>query len=184
MAGCFDNFEHEEVSLCPQDEVQAGIIEDLFYIPSDHVDTETLPDPQVATGFAESVTVTTALVPITGKGFQKLRAQVDLNSLTSALVGNKGNKKNQSTVNYFLPGVRAQLVGFAKQMKNVPCIVVCKDRNGNHWQVGTKDNPVYFDNFEITTGQAVEDDNGATGTWMCNTVPYKYDAEIPLYPEV
>src|SRR5690606_30473551 len=119
--------------------VQAGITEDFYYIPADHIDTETLPNPVLETGFAASVTVNTALIPILGKGFKKMRAQVDLNSLMTNLVGNKGNKKDQTTLNYFIPGMRDQLVGFKKKMKNVPCIVICKDRNGNNWQVGTKD---------------------------------------------
>lgn len=179
---CFENFDIEDVSLCPQEEVQAGITEEIQYMPSDHVDEEATESE--ATDFEGSVSLTGDIVPITGKGFKKLKMQVDLNGLKSVLVGNKGNKKVQVTLEAFLPGMRPKLVGFQKLMKNVGVILIVKDLNGNKWQIGTKDIPARFENIDIDTGKTLEDNNGATLNIVCNTYPRLYTGNIPAVPVV
>lgn len=177
---CFENFVHEEVLICPNDDLQAGLSEgEIYYMPTDFISTMGMP---TETTFEGSVTISEDIEPIVGKGFQKLRCQVDMNSLTSDLVGNPGNKKDQSTLNLFLAGFRAKLLGFKKQMKNVPATFIVKDRNGNQFLIGTKLIPARLDNFELTTGQGNEDDNGGPATIISNSIVYAYTGNIPLQP--
>lgn len=175
---CFENFQHEEILNCPNDELQAGLAEgEIYYMPTDFIQTLNMPTSK---SFEGSVTVTQNIVPIAGKGFQKLRCQTDMNSLASALVGNPGNKKDQSTLTLFLAGFRAKLLGFKKQMKNVPAVYIVKDRNGRQFLIGTILNPARLDNFELTTGDSQDSDNGGTATIISNWTVMEYTGDIPL----
>lgn len=177
---CFEEFATEDISLCPQNEIQAGIAEEIYYIPVEHVASE----GEMSTGktFADSVTRTGDIVPIAGKGFKKLKLQVDLNGLKSSLVGNKGNKKTQTTLEAFLPGVRAVTLGFQKQMKNVGVILLVPDLNGQLYQVGTKLASARFDNIDADTGKTLEDNNGITLTVVSNSSPIVYEGKITTEP--
>ncbi|MFA7448757.1 MAG: hypothetical protein WCY77_09995 [Weeksellaceae bacterium] len=177
---CLENFQHEEILNCPNDDLQAGLAEgEIYYMPADFIASMEMP---TETTFEGSVTITEDIEPIVGKGFQKLRCQVDMNSLASALVGNPGNKKDQSTLTIFLPGFRAKLLGFKKQMKNIPATFIVKDRNGNQFLIGTTLIPARLDNFELTTGQGNEDDNGGTATIISNSTVYAYTGNITEQP--
>jgi len=182
MADCLENFQHEEILNCPTDDVQAGLAEgQIYYTLTDFISAMTMP---TATTFAAAVTIADeSLTMLEGKGFQRMRCQVDMNSLASALVGNAGNKKDQSTLTVFLAGFRAQLLGLKKLTKNAELTFIVKDRNGKQYLIGTKLNPARIDNFELTTGTGAEDDNGGTMTIISNSIVYEFTGDIPLQTE-
>lgn len=188
MADCFENIPVEDILNCPNAELQAGLSPFADFLPHPHLQTMTLPVAGPTSTLENLGTVSADIVPIAGKGFVKLDLQVDLNSVSTSLVGNRGNKKDQTTLNIFIPGTKAQVLGFKKTYKNIPGIFVVKDYNGRQFVIGTKDAPAYIDNLEVTTGMANEDNNGATGTIISNANLYEYTGVVtyltePVVPE-
>lgn len=177
---CFTDVPYEDITICPNEEVQAGLSPEVYFIPKAFLGVT--PFVYQTTGGIEKAAGIDNIVPAVGKGFIKLDLQVDLNSVSTALVGNRGNKKDQTTLNVFIPGTRATVLGFKKLYKNVPGIYLVKDYNGNTFCVGTDLSPAYIDNLEVTTGQGNEDNNGGTGTMMSNSNLYVYNGSIVMQP--
>lgn len=175
---CFDSIPLEDIENCPNEELQAGLSPEVYFLPKHLVDTFT--GPTTGADYASAVTVSTDIVPKANEGFVKLDLQIDLNSVTDALVGNRGNKKDQTTLNIFIPGTKASVLGFKKLYKNVPGLYLVKDYNGNTFLVGTPLAPAYIDNLDVTTGQGTDDNNGGTGTMIANTSLLVYTGNITL----
>lgn len=176
---CFDGIPVEDVKMCPNEEVQAGLSPVVYFIPKAFLDYNSivLPSKPFA-NLAAAATVVADIAPLADKVFIKLDLQVDLNSASTALVGNRGSKKDQTSLNIFIPGTRAKVLAFKKLYKNVPGIYLVKDYNGKTFMIGTYLAPAYIDNLEVTTGQGNEDNNGGTGTIMSNSNLYEYTGII------
>lgn len=183
MADCFENVPLENIETCPNEELQAGLSPKMQFSPENFIQTMTLPELTAGSTLESVVTITADIVPIAGQGFVEIDLQTDLNSFEAALVGNKGNKKDQTTLNCFIPGTKPKVLGFKKLYKNVRGIFIVKDNNSQTWIIGTKDKPAYFDNFAVNTGTGNEDNNGGTVTVVANTDPYLYTGVIPLKTE-
>lgn len=177
---CFENTALEDITICPNDELQAGLVPEVYFMPRAFLKTFKLPTTTAT--YASAATITDDIEAIIGKGFVKMDLQIDLNSVNSNLVGNRGNKKDQTTLNIFLPGTKAEVLGFKKLYKNLPGIYIVKDNNNKKFIVGTKDQPAYIDQLDVNTGQGPEDDNGGTGTIIANCNLYEYTGNIPLNP--
>lgn len=183
MADCFENTPFEDIETCPNEEFQAGLSPVAYFLPSAFLQTMTMPTLSETSTLEQMGTVSADIVPITGKGFVKLDLQVDLNSVSTALVGNRGNKKDQTTLTIFVPGTKAKVLGFKKLYKNVPGIYIVPDYNGKKFVIGTPLAPAYIDNLEVTTGTGNEDNNGGTGTIISNANLHEYTGDIPLLTE-
>lgn len=175
---CFENTPLEDILACPNEELQAGLSPEAYFLPQPFVDTMTIPQLSPTSTLQEMGTVSEDITPIAGQGFVKIDLQVDLNSVSTALIGNRGNKKDQTTLNVFVPGTKAQVLGFKRVYKNVPGIYIVKDYNGKMFVVGTKLAPAYLDNLEVTTGVGNEDNNGGTGTTVSNANLFEYTGVI------
>ena len=177
---CFENTPLEDILVCPNDEFQAGLSPEIYFLPKAFLKTFKL--PANTSTYAQAATITQDIEPIVGKGFVKMDLQIDLNSVNTNLVGNRGNKKDQTTLNIFIPGTKAEVLGFKKTYKNLPGIYIAKDNNGKKFVIGTKDQPAYIDELDVNTGQGPEDNNGGTGTIIANCNLYEYTGNIPLNP--
>lgn len=176
---CWEEQPVETLGLCPQDEVDAGVAEEIFYSIVENV--KTIPKPaEGATTLEGVVTITEAIEMEAGKGFGRMKLQADLNGLTAALTGNVGNKKVQTTIAAFIAGAKAQLYGFQERYRNAKMIFIIPDLNGSNWLVGDKLKPARFDNFDIVTGQTAEDNNGGTMNIIARKGPRLYTGVIPL----
>lgn len=180
---CFENTPLEDILLCPNVETQAGLVPETYFLPHPFIQTMEVPVLDADSDYKKMGTISEDIVPIAGQGFVKMSLMIDMNSVTSNLVGNRGNKKDQTTLNIFIPGTRAEVLGFKRLYKNVPGVFVVKDQNGRTFVVGTKDAPAYIDNLEFTTGAGPEDDNGGTGTIIANTNLFEYTGDIVLKTE-
>lgn len=180
MENCFENFEIEDITICPQEEINSGLVTKLDYIVDEHIKTEATASEEI--DYEGSVTLTGDIEPVTGKGFKTLGIQVDLGSLAAATIGNKGNKKIQTTIEVYLPGVKAKTIGFMNAVKNLGFVILVKDKNGTQWQIGTKDIPARFETQEANTGKVIEDNNGTNLVIVADTYPRVYTGVVPYAP--
>lgn len=180
---CFENIPLEDINICPNEELQAGLAPEVYFLPKPFLKTITIPDLDANSSYEDMGTITADIEPIVGKGFVKLDLQIDLNSASTALVGNRGNKKDQTTLTIFVPGTKAAVLGFKRLYKNIPGIFIVRDLNGRKFVIGTDLAPAYIDNLEVSTGTSPEDNNGGTGTIISNANMFEYTGNIPLNTE-
>lgn len=179
---CFENHPLEDINICPNEELQAGLAPEVYFLPKPFLQTLTIPVLGVNSTYEAMGKITADIAPIVGKGFVKMDLQIDLNAVSTALVGNRGNKKDQTTLTIFVPGTKATVLGFKRMYKNIPGIFIVKDLNGKMFVIGTDLAPAYIDNLEVTTGTSPEDNNGGTGTIISNSNLYEYTGNITLMP--
>ena len=98
--------------------------------------------------------------------------------LKITLVGNAGNKKAKTELEFKIARFSDVTLDFINRYKNVPMIFVVPDAQGTLWVIGTKINPAYMDTAEATTGKKAEDDSGITIKIITNSKPYKYAGTI------
>lgn len=181
MANCFDDINLENVNHCPNNETAAGLSTKFHYAPEPHIATLTLPTITAATTYEERITIpTTGLVPVTEKGFKEADILVDMNEITAAYVGSKGNKKMKTDLDAYMPGFRGQVIGFLDAHKNTPMILAVKDSTGQNWIIGDKINPAYIDTAEAKTGKTFEENSGVTIKITSNAPPRMYNGTITV----
>lgn len=175
---CWEDEVIEDIGLCPQEDVDAGIAEEIYYSLVEHI--KSIPAPIPAASLESYVTIAGPIVMNPGKGFAKMKLQVDLNGLKAALVGNKGNKKVQTTLEAFIAGFKAQLIGFQEKYRNARLVFAIPDANGNTWLVGDKLKAARFENIDLDTGKTAEDNNGATMNIVAVKGPRLYTGDLPM----
>lgn len=175
---CWEDEVIEDIGLCPQEDVDAGIAEEIYYSLVEHI--KSIPAPIPAASLESYVTIEGPIVMNPGKGFAKMKLQVDLNGLKAALVGNKGNKKVQTTLEAFIAGFKAQLIGFQEKYRNARLVFAIPDANGNTWLVGDKLKAARFENIDLDTGKTAEDNNGATMNIVAVKGPRLYTGDLPM----
>ncbi len=181
MPDCFDNIHTESVNNCPNNEITAGISTKMHYALEPHIETLTLPTITNTSTYEERITIpTTGLVPATGKGFKEVDILLDMNEITTSLVGKKGNKKSKTDLDCYIPGFKGKVIGFVHTLKNVPLIISIKDSAGQNWIIGDKINPAYIDTAEAKTGKTVEEDSGVTIKITSNAIPRMYNGTITV----
>ncbi len=181
--GCFDNVAHENIDNCPNVEVAGGTATRLLYAPAPHLDKLDLPTD--LSTYESRMTIPEAnLVVATGKGFKGIDVMVDESELKSLLVGNRGNKKSKSELEFYIPGFNPKVLGFVDAYKNVPMVLVIIDANGNKWVFGTKLNPAFVEGGDGTTGKKYEDNSGVAFKAAANSKLYYYPGAITELPDV
>ena len=156
----------------------------MYQIPVPFLETYTLPDA-TKTGYEERLTLAAnAIVPVTGKGWKSIDILVDENELKMSLVGNRGNKKTTSQLDFYIPGFKAKGLGFVDANKNTPSVYAIPDGNGTLWVVGTNLQPALIETAEGTTGKKIDDNSGIPVSIKSNSKLYKYLGEITVAEDV
>ncbi|TPG71993.1 hypothetical protein [Hymenobacter nivis] len=93
----------------------------------------------------------------TGKGFVKTYITLDSNTLKAGLVGERDGKGYKLNFEGFLPGNKAEVLEFARVVKNLGLIMLVPDADGTYIQVGSEGLPVElapdFDSGKLSSGR-------------------------------
>ncbi len=176
---CFGDITVENINNCPNDEIVAGMATKLYYILEPHLATFTKP-PKTGSYEDRATIPSTGLVSETGKGWKKIDVLVNKNQLQNLTVGSRGNKKLKGQLDVFIPGFKKKLVGFQNTHLNTRLIFGMPDSSGQMWIIGNKDNPSFFENLTLASGDTDEADSGLTGQIMANTSIYAYDGDLTV----
>lgn len=181
---CFDNIETEDLDHCLNVEPASGISEvGLYYGLHNQVTTfPTLPAPDTeGATYSSVVTVTTPFIFQAGKGFAKVKVQVETGELKTELVGNTGNKKDKQTLDFFVPKTDKQTLGYLRLHKNSPQVFIVTDKDGSKRQLGSKECPAYIVEANGTSGKGPEDERGVSFSVVTYAPVIFYEAAIPQY---
>lgn len=180
---CIMDIEAENIEVCVNEEIPKGLSEvGLFYIPAAHLKKIKIP---LQTGDLESIVrIIEPIEAYEGKKFGRIMALVDENELNSTITGNKGAKGDQTSLTFFLLGLKDKNKGLVKRYKSIPSVYIAKDRAGNKHLIGNLDNPAYMDTAEGTSGRTGEDNPGYAVTVnspsFCYTLKSSFPGETPI----
>lgn len=180
-SNCFDNVPHENLENCPNDEINAGIATELYYVPTSFI--KTMAKPVAGATYESRVTIPKeGIVLNTGKSWKKIDIMIEEGELSAQMVGNKGNKKSKAEVDFLIPGMKRKNLGFMDAYKNVPCVYAVKDGNGQMVVIGTKDFGAFFETAEGKSGKKFDENSGITCKVVANSKLLYFDGEILLDP--
>jgi hypothetical protein len=178
---CFENIPVENIEACINAEVPSGISEvNMNYAV--HSDISDFPVPlaigAVGYTYAKANVIDEDIVFTAGKGFAKIKVQVNTGELTFDGVGSVGNMKQKSGLSFFIPSNDAQLLGFIRTRLNTPMVFAVPERQGQNRLLGDKFNPAYITEVKGTTGKTGEDDKGVQFTVSSFAIPLIYNGAI------
>lgn len=140
-------------------------------------DIETFPDAD-----ADGVTISTAIVPKTGKKFVKWDFAADSGEVQHKSTGDAGNQSIAHDLNVYVPRGSATTDAVIQSALNGDFVVVGRDSNGNQRIAGDKRRGVKFEH-DYKSGKKGNDKNGTdfkfSGEGFTH-VPYYYTAAIPV----
>ena len=176
--GCsFAEMHTENMGYCPNLETVGGVKIAVAYMPMAQVATFTKPVVTEDSTYEERLTIPAlGIVPAATKGFKTIDMLVDENELKSALVGNKGNKKNQGMLDAYIPNFTARNLGFIDAHKNTPLMLIVTDSTGTKWVIPE----AFIDKADATSGKKYEDNSGTAITIMANSKIYVYTGDLVI----
>lgn len=181
MPNCsFKDVHTENLGYCPNEETVGGVKTDGAYIPMAQLATFTKPTITPTSTYEERMTIPpTGIVAETGKGFKEITLMVDESELKNALVGNKGNKKGQVSLDAMIPNFTAKNLGFVDAHKNTPLMLIITDSTGKKWVIPD----AFIDKADGTSGKKYEDNSGIAITILANSKIYTYAGDIEIIPD-
>jgi len=166
-----------------------GIIGQIYYCPIE--DILTFPDAS-AVGKLDTIE---SFVCKTGKKFISIYHTAETGKLDDTTVGDRDGKSKENMLEFFFPGSKQDVAEFERFALNTPCVVICKDTNGNYRALGigsfddttdvfTGDIPAYLESSSGTSGAARADRRGKTFQFKhsANHEAIYYKGTIPLTP--
>lgn len=166
-----------------------GIIGDIYYAPIE--DILTFPDASAA-GKLDTIE---SFVMKTGKKFITIYHTAETGKLDDATVGSRDGKSKENMLEFFFPGSKQDVAEFERFALNTPCVVICKDTNGNFRALGigsfddttdvfTGDIPAYLESSSGSSGAARADRRGKTFQFKhsANHEAIYYKGTVPLTP--
>lgn len=128
---------------------------------------------------AEFVTLDTGdMVAVSGKKWIKLQAQIEKIGASISSEGSTGSKNIVSMPKIRLENLTASELGFVKNLKSIPCLIVLKDLAGVQWCYGTPDLPAYVEEITGEFGVAAGDDKFIEVTLRHIAEPLVYPGAI------
>jgi hypothetical protein len=172
-------------------ENMAGLVGNIYYCPIEDIDT--FPDLSAA-GSLDTAAMSNFVCKATKK-FYQIYHTLDTGKLDDATVGERDGKSKENLLEFFFPGGKKEVAEFERQALNTPCVVICKDTEGNLRLLGavnldiaavtiTGDIPAYLESSSGTTGAARADRRGKTFQFKHSAphAPLFYKGSIPLVP--
>lgn len=157
--------------FCPN----PGGLTDLWVIGLNDIETFPAPD-------ADGVTLSTAIVPKTGKGFAKWDFVQDTGEVTHKGSGELGSQSIAHGMDVTVARGSAATDAVIQTALNRKLIAIGRDSNGNLRVLGDKNRGVKFE-YDYKSGKKGTDKNAAEFKFAgegFTHVPYYYTAAIPL----
>jgi hypothetical protein len=140
-------------------------------------DIETFPEPD-----ADNVTISTPIIPKTGKKFVPWEFATDTGEINHGSSGDAGNQSIKQDLNVYVPRGDAKIDAVIQAALNGDFVVAGRDSNGNLRLVGDEYRGVKFEH-DYKSGKKGNDKNGTdfkfSGEGFTH-VPYYYTAALPV----
>ena len=165
---CEDSIAIENIDFCPTNEVTPGVSEVGVYVCAVK-DFATIAKPKgldVGISYEEVATIAEAHTFAGDKGFHKVYINPDSGMVETAQIGEKGNMSFQNTFTGSLQGTGAKAAGWLRKHKNMPVIVIAKEKSGNTKQIGSELSPAYISEVTATSGSKPGDVKATTFKFM------------------
>lgn len=148
----------------------------LLVIPFE--DLESIPNPGV-----DGVTISTDIVPKTGKGFAEWEFAQDTGQITSKVSGEQGSQVYEVEKKVYISSITPEIQSVLQKCVNRRLIIITVDGRGQMIIGGDMLRPMSLEQNQ-TTGAKFNDKAGTELTFKCGSShpPYFYTGVIPMQP--
>jgi hypothetical protein len=117
--------------------------------------------------------------PVGAGYWREVDIVADTGEIRDTLVGEVGGRSWENMFAFFLSGLEAERLEFAKNMANCCIVALLQDRNGVYRVIGRFDDPAFIESIELTTGLKSGDRRGGAYVikWSSGSPTSVYDAE-------
>lgn len=179
----FEAVNYEEISYCDTEEFAGGLREsEIFYCPIKFI--EHFKTPLLHYNFEKAGSISEPILCKKNHGFKRIKALIDTSGFDSDMDGQIGKKQRTTDFELEVLGMRAQLIGWSRNLKNVPCVYIVGDANGRFFTIGSLVSPAYISSMKLFTGRKYEDTSGLILKINTAEVVYEYQNEIPLHEPI
>ncbi len=132
---------------------------------------------------ADGVTISSAHIPKSGKGFYGVYNSLESGELKSSMKGGIDGRYQEQSFEGFIPGIRAEVLSMLRKAQNVEMIWIVETANGQKIQLGDRIYPAYI-SVETGTGKAGGDEVSGCKIMIKSygVATILYSATVPLAP--
>ena len=163
----FEDLNIEDITFCPDRDNGSGLKCRLYYAPEDFFFHIPMPIPDKS--YASEIIVPDEILVKSGRSVRYIDILINENELKSAINGSIGKQKLKTSLQFFIPGFTASVIGFIQRTINIPFVFFIQDSIGQNWQIGHSRNRAFIENADLTSGKVYEDNSGAAVSVNCNS---------------
>lgn len=176
----FSDFFIENITNCDSNDLGAGIKANLYFAPTSFFSKIDLP---AKTNFQESLLISLLDVElISGKEWNVIECLVDENELKVKLQGNLGRKRIKPSLEVYILGLRAKILGFLEILKNEDLVFMIETNDGISVLFGTLINPAKIEAADGSTAKKYEDNSGVSISLTTNASVYFFREKLVINP--
>ena len=176
----FSDFFIENITHCDSNDLGAGIKAKLYFAPASFFSKIDLP---AKTNFQDSLLISLLDVElISGKEWNVIECLVDENELKVKLQGNLGRKRIKPSLEVYILGLKAKILGFLEILKNEDLVFMIETNDGISILFGTLINPAKIEAADGSTAKKYEDNAGVSISLTTNASVYFFREKLVINP--
>lgn len=172
----FEDVFIEDILQCGSNDFGSGLQARLYFAPASYFSAINLPTP---TNFQESLLISVSDVFLNGGMlWNAIDILIDENEIKTSIQGGTKRKKSKTTIDLFILGFRAKVLGFVELLKNEDLIFCINTSDGHGILVGNLRNFANIDKADGNTGKKYEDNSGVSVSINCNSPVYIFKEKL------
>ena len=176
----FEDFFIDNITNCDSNDFGAGMKAKLYFAPASYFSEIKLP---TATNFQDALLITQQDVKLKdGKLWQVIECLIDENELKAKISGPTKRKRMKASLDVFILGFRAKVLGFIHLMKNEDLICMIQTNDDISILVGNLTNTANIENAEGTLSKKYDDNAGVTVSISTNAPILFFEEKLIINP--
>ena len=172
----FEGFNIDDINACGTNDFGSGLQARLYFAPAEFFQAINLPP---RTDFQNTLLISVDdLIFNADKMWSAIDILVDENEVKTMFPGSVRRKRAKSSIEFFILGFRAKVLGFLELMKNENLIFCIITSDGHGLLIGNLLNYANFDKADATTAKKYEDNAGASAAVMSNSPVYIFKENL------
>ena len=177
----FDGLTIENINHCATEDYSAGVSAVVYYAPESFFKNITLPSQDTDMKNYVSISIDD-IVFQNNCGWSNIDVLIDETELKQNLIGAIKNKKSRSSLEFFILGIKAQILGFVEKMKNEDLVFLISIPDGTSILFGNLRNFARISSVDFTSGKRYDDNSGVAVSIISNSTVYFISENLIIEP--
>ena len=178
----FNGLVIEDLTNCGTNDFGSGLQTRLYYAPASFFKRINLPSP--SEDFQNVLLLENSFIEFQNEncGWAFVDLLIDENEVKSSIVGNNQRKKNKTSLDVFILGLRSRVLGFLYKMQNEPMVFCIPTSDNISILIGNLRNRAFIEQANGTSGKQYEENSGIAASISCNSVMYFFRENLNIQP--